>query len=110
MELLIGACIAWASGLAGWIAGRRGRGRRPAVPMPVCGCRHHLSFHGHDGVCGAMREIATKFNHYGEPVATKEVPCGCRKYVLRDDPMAAVGGYDAFPLPPGDYQTREGVD
>lgn len=103
MELLIGAGIAWASGLVGWAIGRRRPVPRRAI-MPVCGCGHHLSFHGHDGVCGASRESPTKYDGYGEPTAFQEVPCGCRKYVLRDDPMAAVGGYDLFPLPPAEDQ------
>lgn len=101
MELLIGAGIAWASGFVGWVIGRR-RPRSSQSIQPVCGCTHHLSFHGHDGVCTAMRQAPTKFNPFGEAVAWKEVPCGCGKYVLSDDPMAAVGGYDTFPLPPGD--------
>jgi hypothetical protein len=102
MEMLIGAGIAWASGLVGWMLGRRRPPRLRPPAVPVCGCTHHLSFHGHDGVCGAMREVPTKFDGYGDPIAFKEVVCGCRKYVLRDDPMAAVGGYDAFPLPPAE--------
>lgn len=102
IELLTGAGIAWASAFLGWLVGRRNHPLPSKPIVPVCGCSHHLSFHGHDGVCGAMREVATKFDGYGDAVAFAEVPCGCRKYVLRDDPMAAVGGYDMFPLPPAE--------
>lgn len=48
---------------------------RPSPPKeekPICGCAHHLSFHGDGGQC-----------HY-KP--STYYTCGCQKYIQKDTP------------------------
>ena len=68
--------------LAGILVGRfmPGRRRRPkplADPKPICGCGHHVSFHG-DGK-GPCAWEGEKF--YRSGVGTVKPTCKCLRYV-----------------------------
>lgn len=72
IDTLVGAGVA---GVA-YLVGRRSKKPYKAQPIaPMCGCRHHRSYHKDDGPCGAQEERydSSRGTHYG--------PCGCQNYV-----------------------------
>ena len=79
MVLLEGAGIALCFFLLGrFLPGRR---KAPGPPKPVCGCRHHHSFHDPStGECHGLVDKPTRYTVAGIPVAWAEVQCACRRY------------------------------
>jgi hypothetical protein len=62
---------------------RRRRERRTRKNPAVCGCEHHLAFHGTDGgSCGFIRQVG----NYGKD----DVLCGCKRFVSKANPTAAL--------------------
>jgi transposase len=62
--------------LLGWHGPRR-RKKLYEEPEPICGCRHHLSYHGEDGECHA--QVMQYDPHKQKRVAIGQ--CACKKYV-----------------------------
>lgn len=73
MEILLGA-IAAIAGMAGWLVISMLLPRRRMKPVkPVCGCRHHHSFHEKGtGACHEHVRVNTSIGIYSR--------CGCQHY------------------------------
>jgi hypothetical protein len=54
--------------LLGIAVGRLRMRKRFKEPKPICGCRHHYSFHGEGGPCNKRW------------VGDEDRECGCQKY------------------------------
>lgn len=82
MGLLEGAAIALVFLLIGrFLPGRRKGLESPRPPKPVCGCKHHHSFHEPStGECHGQVDKATHYTTAGTPVAWVKVQCTCRVY------------------------------
>lgn len=68
--------------LAGMVTGRTWPSRRRKVKpvKPICGCKHHHSFHDPDtGACYGKATEA-EYNVIGGWIGEHKVPCTCRKY------------------------------
>jgi len=64
----IGASIAVIG--VGYYLGKSSKPKPYEEPKPICGCKHHYSYHaGEDGICHAWTD---NYNQY---------VCGCQKYV-----------------------------
>lgn len=83
MGMLEGAVLMVIGVLLGrFLPGRR-KGAAPAAepPKPVCGCKHHHSFHDPgSGKCHGLADKPTHFTTTGKPIAWAKVPCTCRQY------------------------------
>lgn len=69
--IILGAVLSFFSYWLGIVRGSR-RKRPPKYPEPICGCKHHLSFHDDKGRCHWNMSYWE-----GEPY----VQCDCRRYV-----------------------------
>ena len=83
-DLLEGALIAIGAFLAGqWLPRPHRRRYKPPKPVrPVCGCRHHYSFHDpRTGEChGKMDGKPIKYDEWKDPTAYEQINCTCRQY------------------------------
>ena len=80
---VVGALAALGGVLLGRILPDR-RPEPPAPPKPVCGCKHHHSFHDpQTGEChGMMKGKEIEFDKYQSRTAVgwERIPCTCRQY------------------------------
>jgi hypothetical protein len=85
IPVIEGAAILLAGILIGVLAGRllSHRGRREERPKgAMCECQHSIAYHDRQtGHCAGMRNVASKWNEFGDPVAWTEQPCTCRRYI-----------------------------
>jgi hypothetical protein len=74
--MIDGAVIAVAAFLAGqWLPRPHRRRAAPKAPEPVCGCKHHHSFHGKTGECHALMYVPGTMSRSSHHTA-----CTCRQY------------------------------
>lgn len=75
--------------LAGIVIGRfmrvRQRPKEPKPLQPICGCGHHLSYHADSKACSA------EDSKWDIDRGTWYKPCTCKRFVLQNDTMAALG-------------------
>lgn len=63
---------------------RRRKRRREAIygPEPVCGCKHHYSFHNpKTGLCKSQARTAVRWDGDGAANRWELRSCGCQRYV-----------------------------
>ena len=80
--MLEGAGILAAGMLAGRFWPARRKGPKPTKPaQPICGCKHHYSFHAKTGEChGTKHGAVIGRDSFGYPDDWEQVPCGCKRY------------------------------
>lgn len=80
--MIVGAAILLVGIVLGWFIGRFGRMHRAMKPRrPVCGCTHHLSFHGGGGECSHQASAYTGV-------------CGCMKYIQENESAGAAAAME----------------
>lgn len=51
-------------------------------PQPICGCRHHYSYHNpKTGECAEMSRQAVAWDDFGSAEEWELVKCNCQRYV-----------------------------
>lgn len=80
--MLEGALILLAGIIIGRLLAGRKRPKSPALPMPVCGCDHHHSFHDPEtGECHqTVNGQPVHWDKYGITDAWEQARCTCRRY------------------------------
>jgi len=80
--MLDGAAILAAGFLLGrFLPARRRRPKAPEPIEPVCGCKHHHSFHDpKTGICHGTKGVAAPRADYNIPQHYVDIPCTCRQY------------------------------
>lgn len=96
--LLVGAGILFWGIILGRMIPNRGP-KPPRSPRPICGCKHHFSFHDGEG-CHFESRVPASLNKYGEVSSYRMVRCQCRRLVAIDAVIVPTFEEDIPLLPP----------